>query len=565
MHRILERQVERYLGSVPTQPPELIAFLEALSTAMQNADEDRRLLERSIDLSSKEYAKAMAAIRTAQGDLDERTSLLSATLEATADGIFIVDSEGKIVDCNRQFTEMWNIDEELFKKINTLGWPNIVSSQIINIENYTEKVREQNAHPQTQSIDEIYLKNGKVFERYSHPRNIGNNAVGRVVSFRDVTSRKQRETQLKDEKATIERLVEEQTRQLTIDKHILATVASNMIHGTLLMDANRKVVFINDVFKKIIGESVDENTAISALQSKFPSINLDERIAQCVLGRGASSVPEIELSGHVYEILFRYLSDELGRAESVIIFLRDISEQKHEERSRDEFFSIASHELRTPLTAIRGNASMMHDFYEHDMPNNDIREMVDDILESSERLINIVNDFLDVSRLEQGRMKFNLESFDVIPIIKKTVEELRDLAFKKHLTLIGDISEEHIIVTADKDRLKQVLINIIANAINYTEAGSITVRVMVEESFVKILVTDTGVGISKQNQELLFHKFQQAGESLLTRNTTKGTGLGLYISRLMAGEMGGEVRIEESAPLVGSTFSFVIPIAKMPQ
>jgi two-component system sensor histidine kinase EvgS len=245
------------------------------------------------------------------------------------------------------------------------------------------------------------------------------------------------------------------------------------------------------------------------------------------------------------------------------MLLEDITEAKLLERSRDEFFSIASHELRTPLTAIRGNASIINDYYLDAMDNKELRSLIGDIHESSVRLIAIVNDFLEASRLEQGKMVFQLAPFSIDDVIREVVHDMKHLLAEKQINLVfaSDETTEPLTVWADAERTKQIIYNLVGNAEKFTHHGSITIHIEPTPHTVKILVSDTGSGISPENQHLLFHKFQQASNSLWTRDSSKGTGLGLYISKLLAESMDGHMQLECSELGQGSTFSFTLPLA----
>jgi signal transduction histidine kinase len=117
-------------------------------------------------------------------------------------------------------------------------------------------------------------------------------------------------------------------------------------------------------------------------------------------------------------------------------------------------------------------------------------------------------------------------------------------------------------VYGDKNRTKQVIYNLVGNALKFTDKGSITMEIKQDGPLLKVLISDTGPGISAGAQQLLFHKFQQAGDSLITRDTAHGTGLGLYISKLIVENMGGSIQLESSVPGTGSVFSFSLPSAK---
>jgi len=246
----------------------------------------------------------------------------------------------------------------------------------------------------------------------------------------------------------------------------------------------------------------------------------------------------------------------------IVILLEDVTEAKVLERSKDEFFSIASHELRTPLTAIRGNTSMVLEYYADALSDPALKEMISDVHESSINLINIVNDFLNVSRFEQKRIKFNIKPFDIGSLIELSLKEYEVTGSRQKLHLLFEEPKTPLPqVLADPDRVREILVNLIGNSLKFTEEGGVTVRTALAGNMLEISVEDTGRGISVPNQSLLFHKFQQAGSSLFTRDTTRGTGLGLYISKMMVEGMGGTIRLVKSEEGKGSTFAFTLPLA----
>jgi signal transduction histidine kinase len=194
----------------------------------------------------------------------------------------------------------------------------------------------------------------------------------------------------------------------------------------------------------------------------------------------------------------------------------------------------------------------------------DLKEMIEDIHASSVRLIQIVNDFLNVSRLEQGKMEYKIENFDLPELIDKKITEVNSIAVPKGIAVQFERpTVAYPSAYGDKDRVGEVLLNLLGNGIKYSDKGAITVQIFLLQGFLKVSVTDTGKGIAPEQQNLLFRKFQQTGKSLLTRDTTQATGLGLYISKLMTEQMGGQIFLEKSAPNVGSTFSFTVPIQQI--
>jgi signal transduction histidine kinase len=232
------------------------------------------------------------------------------------------------------------------------------------------------------------------------------------------------------------------------------------------------------------------------------------------------------------------------------------------ERSQDEFLSIASHELRTPITVIKGNASLIKQYYWQQLPNDEVRAMITDMYDSSNKMIELINNFMDTLRLEQKFVKFETHFFDLAELARAVVAAHQDrvnpgvkLEFKEQTAPI-------IQVIADRAWTKRALDNIVENAIKFTNKGSISVSVTQEGANVKLFVADTGSGISHDAQKLIFHKFAQTNENVLTRDTVQGTGLGLYMCKLIMEQMNGNVRLESSQPNHGSNFSITLPVFK---
>jgi signal transduction histidine kinase len=222
------------------------------------------------------------------------------------------------------------------------------------------------------------------------------------------------------------------------------------------------------------------------------------------------------------------------------------------DQQKSEFISLASHQLRGPLTAIKGYSSML---LEGDFgPMTDpVKDTTSKILQSTSDLVVLVGDYLDVSRIEQGRMQYNFEHFDLAEEIETVVTELKPTIEKAHLTISCDIDKNlNYIVDGDRGKLKQVIENIIDNSIKYTPQGSIHVWLTRKENN-KILVTvsDTGVGIKAEVLPNLFEKFSRAPDA--SRTNIVGTGLGLYIAKKMIEAHHGRIWTESAGENKGAS------------
>lgn len=367
--------------------------------------------------------------------------------------------------------------------------------------------------------------------------------------------------------------VESTNLELRHEQARLKASIDSLDAGFIMTDTNQNILMLNKAARTIISRGLPAHrgetdwttqTISRALGSGF---NFTEDITKTVQEGIAVEHNEVDFLGRVLRIFMapiidRETGDEIARLGTAIL-IEDITEEKVLQRSRDEFFSIASHELRTPLTAIRGNANLIRQFYAPKVGDAEFDQMMDDIESSSIRLTEIVNDFLDVSRLEQGKLAFKLESFDFMRILESVIYETASVANQKGVKVISDKAAFGTLpqVVGDQNRVKQVLYNLVGNALKFTENGQVAIRQEVIDNKLKIFVTDTGPGISDQGQQLLFHKFQQAGESLFTRDTSRGTGLGLYISKLLLSHMGGAITLEHSELGKGTTFAFTLPLA----
>ena len=232
---------------------------------------------------------------------------------------------------------------------------------------------------------------------------------------------------------------------------------------------------------------------------------------------------------------------------------------KELDKMKDEFVSITSHELRTPMTAIQGYLWMLEK--KGGELNAKQARYLDRAQKGSARMLSLINDMLDVSRIEQERVELDVRPMDLAPTIGGVIEELKVRAEKKKLKLVSLAGKEKLPpVKADKDKVRRVLTNLLDNAVKFTEKGSVTVDAYQKGQFVQVNITDTGRGIAKGDIPRLFRKFGRLESDFVTAAEAGGTGLGLYISRALVERMRGKISVESEVGK-GSTFSFTLPIA----
>lgn len=233
---------------------------------------------------------------------------------------------------------------------------------------------------------------------------------------------------------------------------------------------------------------------------------------------------------------------------------------KEVDAMKDEFISMASHELRTPVTVIRGYATMMLEEAQKLGFNQEAKDYLSIIDVSSERLNNLIEDLLNVSRIEQGRLKIDPKDIEAWPLVEETIKEMKIQADTKGLVLSAALDPNtKSLISADKDRLKQVLINIIGNSIKYTPKGSVEVKVSNRDNNLVLIVKDTGIGMTAKEREHLFEKFYRV-KSKKTEDIV-GTGLGLWITKQIIELMKGSIMID-SMENVGTQVTLEFPLIK---
>ncbi|NIZ12771.1 response regulator [Phaeobacter sp. HF9A] len=356
----------------------------------------------------------------------------------------------------------------------------------------------------------------------------------------------------------------------------LSAVAQNASDSIILTDPNGRIIWTNDAFSQMTGFSAKEalgRTPGELLNGPESNPDVIRRIANHI-NRGqryrteilnyTKSGKKIWVDTHLVPV-----RDDKGKTRMIIGIERDITQSKiHEaelaeaksvaetaDRAKSEFLANMSHEIRTPMNGIIGMAELLAD---GDLGEEE-RQYVEIIRTSSKALLKIINDILDLSRLETGKMVLADVDFDLIPCIESAVDVLRPVAREKGLSLsvsyAADLPKR---VRTDDGRLRQVLVNLIGNAVKFTSSGHVSLEVTCAGSdpyLLRFQVEDTGIGLTAAQIENIFERFSQADAA--TTRAFGGTGLGLTISRHLAEQMGGAIAVKSAAGQ-GSCFTLTL-------
>lgn len=388
------------------------------------------------------------------------------------------------------------------------------------------------------------------------------NVVGFFLGFFDLTKIRKTEDELrKSQKALLNILedTEEAKRKIEEEKNKTLTIITNFADGLLVFDKENKLSLINpqaELFlqvktQEIIGKSAWE---ISNLENFKPLKNiLTKEIKQAY--RKELTLRE-NLVLEISTIPLSFNGEKMGN----LIVLHDITREKLVERLKTEFVSLSAHQLRTPLSAIKWILRMLLDGDLGPLMDEQ-KEFLEKAFYSNERMIHLINDLLNITRIEEGRFLFTFKPVDIVKLTEEIVESFQDeikrkkiiFEFKKPLNKI-------LQVEGDNEKIKLAIENLIDNAITYTpENGKVTITLEGNQEIL-FSIKDSGIGIPEEQKERIFNKFFRAKNAL--KMETEGSGLGLYITKNIIEAHGGKIWFE-SKENQGSTFYFTLPYKKL--
>ncbi len=336
----------------------------------------------------------------------------------------------------------------------------------------------------------------------------------------------------------------EAKREQRSDRTRVEGIIDSMAEGVVVSDVQRHVTYVNPVAKRLLGiHGAEEATALPG-----------DLVA---VYQGGKNPVEVTANSKVLRSRSAPIIGDTGQTTGYVTVLRDASQEAELDRLKSDFVGVVSHELRTPLTSIKGSVDLLLDEESGEFSATQ-RRFLSTIRRSSDRLINLVNDLLDLSRLEVGSVQLDCHPVDVRHLVNDTVNSLGNLFAAKKQSVRTSSEPELPPVLADRQRLEQVLVNLLGNASKYTpDDGEIAVYAHVDGQRVVVEVSDTGPGLSADEIERIFEKFYRVGDSLTRQQT--GSGLGLAIARSLVDLHGGELWVT-SEPGHGATFYVGLPI-----
>lgn len=447
---------------------------------------------------------------------------------------------------------------------------------------------------------------------------------GAIESIRDITDRKAAEIELKHYKEHLEEIVEERSSELVnVNKELITRIENQDRAEMALAESEKKYRDLVESANSVILRWKPDGsiTFFNAYAQKFFGFTEDEIIGKSVVG---TIVPRVETSGRDLEGLMKDIMrdpeahmfnenenirkngekvwiawtnkpivDETGALVEVLSVGNDITERKKMEESlhktleelavakeraeaadriKSAFLATMSHELRTPLNSIIGFTGIILQGLAGPL-NDEQKKQMGMVKNSAQHLLTLINDVLDISKIEAGQIEVHPDRFDLRDAIKKVTDTIQPLADRKGLSLAVEVGEGVGAIISDQRRVEQILINILSNAVKYTERGGVTLSVGVTEArfpggrtgsasavpAVRIKVADTGIGMREEDMKEIFKPFRQIDTGLARK--TEGTGLGLAICRRLVDLLGGEITAASEWGR-GSTFTLLLPLRR---
>ncbi|RAX43893.1 hypothetical protein DQ354_18415 [Arthrobacter sp. AQ5-06] len=502
--------------------------------------------------------------RRTDNELRDALSLLGATLESTADGILVVTADGRIAGSNERFAALWGIPSDLLDSHDDGKLIGFVVDQLSDPGSFMRKVQELYADPGAESLDVLEFRDGRTFERYSRPQRVGDDIVGRVWSFRDITARQRAQDRASEAIAELEGL---------------GAIVNSSADAIIGITPEGVITSWNKGAERLHGYKADEVTGRD-VQFLIPDHlrRSEEALLADVRERGVARSFEAERvrkdgTTVPVSVTISPIRAEGGGVRGMAKIVRDVTGQRlaaaellaareaalESSRLKSEFLATMSHEIRTPMNGVIGLTALLLG-----TPLDETqRRYAEGVRGAGEVLLALINDILDLSKLEAGKVDLEIAAFDPRLLVEEVAGLLGESARAKGLELIAYCRPEvPVLLSGDAGRIRQVLLNLASNAVKFTPSGEVSVRVHPVDLHpggpaVRFEVRDTGIGIEPEDHRRLFESFSQADSS--TTRRYGGTGLGLAVSRRLTEVMGGEIGLT-SAPGEGSTFWFVLPL-----
>ena len=379
---------------------------------------------------------------------------------------------------------------------------------------------------------------------------------------RDISSRRKMEENLRENL----RVIEEARRAADASASRLRSIVESVEEAIIMLDTNGYCVAANHQVEEVLGIPGEAIIGLSVAELRMRTGRVfrggkaltwltgpDGTLPVTVMSQTLETREE---PPRVFHEFSAPVQGDPGRVIGRIYVYRDITKETEVDRMKSEFIATVSHELRTPMTSIKGSLGLVLGGATGEIPE-DAKELLSIAQNNTDRLIRLINDILDISRLEAGKMEIRPQPLSVAEAVHRSILEIQAVADQRRVTINTRLPEDLPRVLADADRLEQVLVNLLSNAIKFSNPGmQVTITAGRDDRYVWIRVEDQGIGIPPEHRERIFEKFHRVDNASTRR--TGGTGLGLAICKAIVEEHGGRIWVESEVGK-GSAFTFTLP------
>ncbi len=351
--------------------------------------------------------------------------------------------------------------------------------------------------------------------------------------------------------------------QLLREEGRLNEILASVREVIFAINQNHEITLFNHRAEEIF--EAKKNEAINQKAKKFIRIYTEGREAplkpsEYAFKSSDFSIDRVTIVNHLdkrsyFNLKSTFVDFGEGKKESVIA-LSNVTHEVELEKQKDDFISMASHELKTPISVVSNSLWMYRNSVKRNL-NKREQKFLKDSEEGLNRLSNIINNLLDISRMQQGRLMFNIQKHNLYELVMTSINNISGLAEEKEISF-KEPRKTDAIVKTDATKFQEILGNLLSNAVKYGKKGKMVIKIEKEAHYYKISVKDTGPGIKKKDYDKLFTRFGRATEGLKLTSAGSSTGLGLYIAKQFTKELGGDIGFT-SQKGKGSTFWFTIP------
>ncbi|AKG73164.1 two-component system histidine kinase PnpS [Salinicoccus halodurans] len=355
---------------------------------------------------------------------------------------------------------------------------------------------------------------------------------------------------------TLAASLQRQMKEIQENEQQLTSIMSNMVSGVMLINQDGRVELVNSAMEKFFSQH-SENVVGQTFDKVGEGIGLGELIRQ-VFEENKKVHDEVHSYYPEERIMDAHLAPYYGQGwqqKGVIIVLHDITDIRRLEKMRSDFVANVSHELKTPVTSVRGFSETLLSGEVKD--EETVRQFLTIIHDESQRLDRLIRDLLNLSKIERQEIPLNVEKVNLTELVHETAVTLQGSAEQKQTNLVLPKEDRAVILEADRDRIRQIILNLIANGINYTHEGG-TIEVSLRENIyeIRLIVTDDGIGIPEESLGRIFERFYRVDKA--RSRHSGGTGLGLAIVKHLIESHKGRIEIE-SAEDEGTTITVILP------